>query len=90
MKSFLEFISEAKTKLPTVDYIEDVIDDFYSEEDLREHYISGELFKEGALIEQLSTGKVGTVMRRGANYLICLTDEGEMFKPWITDSKEIE
>ena len=22
-------------------------------------------------------------MRRGANYLICVTDDDEMFKPWI-------
>jgi hypothetical protein len=90
MKSFLEFITEAKTKIPVVEYTEDVLEVVCTEEQLREHYIAGEIFTEGALIEQLSTGKVGTVMRRGTNYLICLTDEGEMFKPWITDSKEIE
>lgn len=90
MKSFLEFITEAKSKLPVIETIEVVEEDVYSEDELREHYISGEIFKEGALVEQVSTGKVGTVMRRGTNYLICLTDEGDMFKPWITDAAEIE
>lgn len=82
MKSFLDFISEAKIVVE-----EPQIDDV---EDLREQYISGGLFKEGCLIEQLSTGRIGTVMRRGTNYLICLTNDGELFKPWITDSKELE
>lgn len=78
MKTFLQFISEVKQPEPE-----------FTVEDVREQYISGEIFKEGALVEQVSTGKVGTVMRRGANYLICLTDDGDLFKPWITDSKEI-
>lgn len=78
MKTFLQFISEVKTAIPEI-----VVDN------VREHYIAGELFKEGSLVEQVSTGKVGTVMRRGTNYLICLTDDGNLFKPWITDSKEI-
>jgi len=100
MKSFLEFITEAKAKIPTIEVVEPRVptrNDFriaehvqYTEEELREHYIAGELFKEGALIEQFSTGKVGTVMRRGTNYLICLTDEGDIFKPWISDVAEIE
>ncbi len=79
MKTFLQFVLEAKIIEPEI-----------PTEDIREHYIAGEIFKEGSLIEQVSTGRVGTVMRRGTNYLICLTDGGELFKPWITDSKEIE
>lgn len=78
MKTFLQFISEVKTVTPEI-----VVDN------IREHYIAGELFREGSLVEQVSTGKVGTVMRRGTNYLICLTDDGNLFKPWINDSKEI-
>lgn len=78
MKTFLQFISEVKIDVPEI-----VTDN------IREHYIAGELFREGSLVEQVSTGKVGTVMRRGTNYLICLTDDGNLFKPWITDSKEI-
>jgi len=90
MKSFLDFISEAKSKIPVLETFQEHEELDYAEEDIREHYIAGEIFKEGCLIEQVSTGKVGTVMRRGTNYLICLTDEGDLFKPWISDSKEIE
>jgi hypothetical protein len=78
MKTFLQFVTEVKNILPEI-----------ATEDIREHYIAGEIFKEGSLIEQMSTGRIGTVMRRGTNYLICLTDDGELFKPWITDSKEV-
>jgi hypothetical protein len=78
MKTFLQFISEVKQPEPELEV-----------EDIREQYISGDLFKEGSLIEQVSTGKIGTVMRRGTNYLICLTDEGDLFKPWITDTREV-
>lgn len=78
MKTFLQFISEVKQPEPEL-----------TVEDVREQYIAGDIFKEGSLVEQVSTGKVGTVMRRGTNYLICLTDEGDLFKPWITDSKEL-
>lgn len=78
MKTFLQFISEVKQPEPEL-----------AVEDVREQYIAGDIFKEGSLVEQVSTGKVGTVMRRGTNYLICLTDEGDLFKPWITDSKEL-
>jgi hypothetical protein len=78
MKTFLQFISEVKQPEPELEL-----------EDIREQYINGDLFKEGSLVEQVSTGKIGTVMRRGTNYLICLTDEGDLFKPWITDSKEL-
>lgn len=78
MKTFLQFVLEVKVIEPEI-----------QTEDIREHYIAGEIFKEGSLIEQISTGRTGTVMRRGTNYLICLTDDGELFKPWITDSKEV-
>jgi len=78
MKTFLQFISEVKHPEPELEL-----------DDIREQYINGDLFKEGSLVEQVSTGKIGTVMRRGTNYLICLTDEGDLFKPWITDSKEL-
>jgi hypothetical protein len=89
MKTFLEFIQEAK--LPIVELPENDIDaSEFDAEDIREHYITGEIFKEGSLVEQISTGTIGTIMRRGTNYLICLTDEGTLFKPWITDSKELE
>jgi len=42
----------------------------------------------GSLVENLNTGLVGEVMRRGANHLICVTKEGWMFKSWIKDLME--
>jgi hypothetical protein len=82
MKTFLDFLSEATRHQPNLES--------FTPEELREKYICGSIFKNGSLIEQISTGKIGTVMRRGTNYLICLTDDGNLFKPWITDSKELK
>ncbi len=56
---------------------------------LRENYYTKKIFKMGDLIENMNTGIVGRVMRRGANHLICLTNEGYMFKSWIKDVMEV-
>jgi hypothetical protein len=77
MKTFLQFLEHSKPKVN-------------SPTNVREDYISGNIFQEGSLVEQISTGKTGTIMRRGANHLICLTDTGELFKPWINDTKQLE
>jgi hypothetical protein len=58
------------------------------EKELREKYINGEIFKEGEWVENLNTGLVGKIIRRGTNYLICVTEDKVMFKPWIKDVKE--
>ena len=55
---------------------------------LRENYVSGAIFKIDQLVENLNTGLVGKVIRRGTNYLICVTEEKVMFKSWIKDIKE--
>ena len=55
---------------------------------LRENYISGNIFKVDQLVENLHTGLVGKIIRRGTNYLICVTKENLMFKSWITDLTE--
>jgi len=57
-------------------------------ENLRENYITKKIFRLGDLVENLNTGLVGRVMRRGANHLICVTKEGWMFKSWIKDLME--
>lgn len=57
-------------------------------EGLRENYIRGNIFKVGQIIENLNTGMVGKIIRRGTNYLICVTEDDMMFKPWIKDVKE--
>ena len=55
---------------------------------LREKYYNKEIFKRGDLVESLHTGLVGKVTRRGANHLICVTEDGIMFKSWIKDVTE--
>ena len=55
---------------------------------LRENYITGKIFKLDELVENLKTGLVGKVVRRGANHIICVTEDDVMFKSWIKDLKE--
>ena len=55
---------------------------------LRENYIAGRIFRMGDKVQNLNTGLVGEVMRRGTNHLICVTEEGNMFKSWIKDVME--
>jgi len=55
---------------------------------LRENYVTGKIFKINQIVENLNTGLVGKVIRRGTNYLICVTEEDIMFKSWIRDLRE--
>ena len=55
---------------------------------LREHFINGAIFNIGTLVENLNTGLVGRVLRKGTNYVIAVTNEGIMFKSWINDIME--
>ena len=55
---------------------------------LRENYVSGNIFNIGDIVENLNTGLVGKIIRRGTNHLICLTKEEYMFKSWIRDVME--
>ena len=55
---------------------------------LRENYIKENIFKIGQLVESLNTGLIGRILRRGANHLICVTEDNIMFKSWIRDVSE--
>lgn len=55
---------------------------------LRERYIAGEIFKDGEIVENINTGMIGKIIRRGTNYLICVTEDDHMFKSWIKDVVE--
>jgi len=57
---------------------------------LRENYVTGKIFKINQLVENLNTGFVGKIVRRGTNYLICVTEDNIMFKSWISDLREYE
>ena len=60
----------------------------YDKQTLREQYVTKKIFKIGDLVESLNTGLVGRIMRRGTNYLICVTEQNNMFKSWIRDVME--
>ena len=55
---------------------------------LRENYIKENIFKIGQLVENFHTGLIGRILRRGTNYLICVTEDNIMFKSWIKDVVE--
>ena len=55
---------------------------------LRDHYVSGDIFNLGDVVESLHTGLIGEIVRRGTNHLICVTKENYMFKSWIKDVME--
>jgi len=55
---------------------------------LRENFIQEKVFNVGDLVENLNTGLVGKIIRRGTNYLICVTEDNIMFKSWIKDVTE--
>ena len=57
-------------------------------QNLREAYIAKEIFDIGTIIQDVNTGMVGEIIRRGTNYLICVTKENVMFKSWIKDLNE--
>jgi hypothetical protein len=60
----------------------------FDQETLRENYITGRIFRIGDVVENLNTGLVGKIIRRGTNHLICVTKENYMFKSWIRDVME--
>jgi hypothetical protein len=55
---------------------------------LRENFINDKIFKVGELVENVNTGLVGKIIRRGTNHLICVTEDKIMFKSWIKDVSE--
>jgi hypothetical protein len=55
---------------------------------LRENYVQQKIYKVGQIVENLNTGMVGRIIRRGANHLICVTEDKMMFKSWIKDVSE--
>lgn len=50
-------------------------------------YMLGNMFAEGDVIKN-TNGQVGKIHRRGVNYVIAVTEEGEMFRTWVKDIKE--
>ena len=57
-------------------------------ENLKEHYYQNNIFNVDEIVENLTTGLVGKITRRGPNYVICVTEDNMMFKSWIKDITE--
>jgi len=55
---------------------------------LRENYVNGLIYRIGDIVENMNTGLIGEIVRRGTNHLICVTKENVMFKSWIRDVME--
>ena len=57
----------------------------FNQSTIREMYLEGKLYEVGDIVESLSSGLVGKVHRCGTNHLICVTEDGIMFKNFIHD-----
>ena len=60
----------------------------FDQQTLRENYVSETIFRIGEWVENMNTGLIGRIIRRGANHLICVTEDRIMFKSWIKDVNE--
>ena len=60
----------------------------YDLENLRESYVAKKIFNIGDRVENLNTGMIGRIIRRGANHLICVAENNLMFKSWVKDLRE--
>lgn len=57
-------------------------------QEVRDQYYREEIYKEGEWV-LTEKGHVGKIIRRGPNYLICLTAEETKFRTWVKDVKEV-
>ena len=55
---------------------------------LREEYRNGNILNIGDMVENINTGLHGEIIRRGTNYVICVCENGIMFKSWLKDLQE--
>ena len=104
MKTFSQFLTEKRVstsseldglnplheELPQLVRVQDYKhqQEIQNYQNLREAYIKKEIFDIGTTVQDVNTGMVGEIIRRGANHLICVTEDDEMFKSWIKDVTE--
>ena len=55
---------------------------------LRENYVNKKVFNIGETVQNINTGLIGRIIRRGTSYLICVTEDRIMFKSWLKDVTE--
>ena len=59
----------------------------FNEQAKRTSYRHGNLYEVGSYVQN-TDGEVGKVHRRGPNYVIAVSDDGDMFRAWVSDLKE--
>ena len=59
------------------------------EEALRQQYRRSDVFNEGDYVMSSLTGEKGYIHRSGVNYVIAITESGEMFRAWIKDIRSL-
>ena len=59
------------------------------EQALRQNFRKKGVFVEGDHVMSAITGQKGTIRRAGVNYVICVTEGGEMFRAWVKDIRDI-
>ena len=57
------------------------------ERSVREQYLAGDIFKQGSVVE--CHGHTGEIIRRGANHLICIDEQKQIFRAWISEATEL-
>ena len=48
-----------------------------------------EVYQPGDLVFNSNTGETGRVHRAGPNYVIAVTEQGDMFRAWVKDICEV-
>ena len=59
------------------------------EQAARQQFRKTDVLKEGDYVMSSRTGQKGKIHRSGVNYVICVTEEGEMFRAWVKDIRDI-
>jgi hypothetical protein len=59
------------------------------EKSTHERYRMKDVFCEGDTVMSVVTGEKGKIHRAGVNYVIAITESGEMFRAWVKDIREV-
>ena len=60
------------------------------EQAVRQQHRQTDTFAEGDMIMNALTGEKGTIHRSGVNYVIAITESGEMFRAWVKDIRVVQ
>ena len=60
----------------------------FDQQTLREQYVTKKILIIGELVDNLNTGLVGRILRRGTNYLICVTEQDNICLLYTSDAAD--